>query len=305
MKILLIGNRFFGYTDRVGSYLSNNNEVDVLYIYKPTFKDRILRKLGRISKAYYNYYYSLANGLSKDYDRILVFGGGAPLFFIKQIKEKYPDKKIIIYLSADMASYKFTDEYLEFFDKKYTYSLNESRKFGFEYRPWFYTNVQNLSKSIDISFIGSLHSSRLKILTNFESYNTLKRYFYIFTDRITFLRNAFEWHDLRKYIHYSGLPYDEYIQILAQSVASLDIPDSSQNNITTRPIEALATKTKIITTNNLVVNYDFYCPDNILILNDNTSLQQITNWLNKPYHEIDINILSNYSVETWCNEVLK
>ena len=303
MKILIIGNKFFGYTDRVCEHLKINNQVDTIYIYSPTIKDRIYRKF--FNKAFPTgvYYYELLQKLSPEYDRILVFGGGAPDNLITDIKMKYRHSKIYLYLSADMASYRFTDEYINLFDRVMTYSLNDSKEYGFIYRPWFFTHAKISPKNIDISFVGTIHNSRLVTLKKIARLKNIKIYYYICSDKLTFCKQIIQWFVLRNFIHFKGLPYENYIKILSQSKATLDLPDKNQTNITTRPIEALATQTKIITSNRYIVNYDFYKKENILILNSETTKKQIIEWLDIPYSQPDKSIISHYSINNWCNDV--
>jgi hypothetical protein len=88
----------------------------------------------------------------------------------------------------------------------------------------------------------------------------------------------------------------------------LDIPEAEQTNITTRPIESLATETKIITTNTYIKRYDFYHEDNIFIIDDQirrVDISELEKWLSKPYVKIDSSIIDNYSIKTFCNEIVQ
>lgn len=304
MRILLIGNKFFGYTERLKQYIEETHVIDVIYIYMPSKKERIFKKLGIKCKGAATHYKKAIDDLAIEYDRILVFGGGAPYFFIDSIKRKYRRANLTLYLSADMNSYKFSANYISLFDKVFTYSLNDAKEYGFIYRPWFFTHVKESAKKIDVSFVGTIHPSRLKILLWFSQLRKIKLFLYIYTDRLSYLRQAVKWRSLKDFIFFKGLQYGDYINVLSSSVATLDIPDETQTNITTRPIESLGTKTKVITTNTFVGRYNFYNENNILILHKNTSEEEVISWLKKPYVSIESGLLSYYSIETWCNEVL-
>lgn len=304
MKILIVGNKFFGYTERVCEHLGTYNQVDTIYIYQPCFRDRILKKLFKIGFPTKKYYKNQLQNLSVEYDRILVFGGGAPTELLVDIKNRYQQCKLYLYLSADMESYRFTDTYINLFDKVMTYSLNDAKAYNFIYQPWFFTHKKITAKSIGISFIGTIHDSRLKTLINVTKIKNTSIFYYIYTDKLAFCKQAFKWMVLRNYIHFRGLPYENYIEVLSQSKATLDLPEKRQTNITTRPIEALGTQTKIITSNRYIVNYDFYKKENIFILTPESTNQQILEWLDIPYTQLDESIVSHYSIENWCNDVL-
>ena len=84
----------------------------------------------------------------------------------------------------------------------------------------------------------------------------------------------------------------------------MDIPEKGQINITTRPIEALGTKTKVITTSKSITKYDFYNENNIFMIQSATQLNSIREWLSIPYEEIDERIINNYRISKWAKDVL-
>lgn len=59
------------------------------------------------------------------------------------------------------------------------------------------------------------------------------------------------------------------IAVLAISKAQIEIQHPSQKGLTTRAFESLGTKTKLITTNPAIRQYDFYNSNNILIIDRN------------------------------------
>jgi hypothetical protein len=308
MKVLLLSSSFFGYSQRVANAIrETNNEVDEVYSYSIPYYMRVLRKLRiniyeRAIKKYYTQKIAAIGG--KEYDKIIVFGGGTPLFVIKTLKQHYKDSEFTLYLSADLSSYGFSNEYLALFDRKLSYSLFDAEKYGFDYTPWFYSDKKYSEKDIDISFIGTIHPIRLNYLMSFKSCKSLKCFFYIYSERLSYIRYFIKWQSLKQYTHFKGLSYDEYISVLSRSKATLDIPEKGQNNITTRPIEALATDTKIITTNNNIKKYDFYNKNNILIINDLKDMNKIIDWLEIPISRANHTILNNYSIDTFIKHLL-
>ena len=82
----------------------------------------------------------------------------------------------------------------------------------------------------------------------------------------------------------------------------MDSAQDGQNGLTIRVIEALGAKKKIITTNQDIVNYDFYCPENIYIYNGEINLDSI--FFQNDYKTIDEKIYNKYSLSNWLKEVI-
>ncbi|MCB4235991.1 hypothetical protein LDL59_15490 [Kaistella anthropi] len=72
-----------------------------------------------------------------------------------------------------------------------------------------------------------------------------------------------------------------------------------------RAFESLFFGKKLITNNADVVNYDFYHPENILIVDfNNPAIEKVKQFMKLPYHPIDENIVKKYSVENWIKYIL-
>lgn len=75
----------------------------------------------------------------------------------------------------------------------------------------------------------------------------------------------------KNYFTLSSLNRDECLNIIKNSVAVIDCPVPNQNGLTMRTFEALAMNTKLITSNINVAEYEFFTPNNIFIVDSNTS----------------------------------
>ena len=60
----------------------------------------------------------------------------------------------------------------------------------------------------------------------------------------------------------------------------------------------------MITTNKDIVNYDFYHPQNILVVDEN-NIQIPEDFVTSSYVEIDETILSNYKIENWVKPIFE
>ena len=194
--------------------------------------------------------------------------------------------------------------YLSLFNKIFTYSKIDAQDDRFIYQPWFFSDSFKGNKKYDVSFVGSIHDNRYNYLSCLKNSQILSSKIYVYADILTFLNSFMKWKDLFTSIHFKGLDYKSYIELLGLSRATLDIPDAEQKNITTRPIEALGCNTKIITTNKNIINYDFYNEANIKIIDRPFELLELKEWLNQPYQQLEKSIIERYNIFNWCNEIL-
>lgn len=92
---------------------------------------------------------------------------------------------------------------------------------------------------------------------------------------------------------------------LENSKIFLDLIRKDHNGLSFRIFEALAMQRKIITTNKSISQYDFYNPNNILILDENSSINVPSDFLNTPYEPLNDDIYYKYTIENWAKTVFK
>ena len=310
MKILLIGTSFFGYIERIHEHLLRvGYAVDLMYDFTDNLKTRTIKFISpndNYSSIKEIYFDNLLKTLvGKKYDVILVIGGrNLSISFLNGLREKYQYSKFVLYLTADLATSYYNTNYFSFFDKIYTYSRIEANKNGFEYIPFFYTNTLRIKKTIDLSFIGTLHTDRLSIIKKMIERNSSSNIsLHMYCDIINFLKNP-TYYTSFKIIKFKSLNFNKYIEILSSSVATLEIPDTKQENITTRPIECLGTATKIITRSKAIQDYDFFNEDNVYIYESEDDLK-LKEWFRVPYKEYSVDLLNEYSINSWIKNILK
>ena len=110
-----------------------------------------------------------------------------------------------------------------------------------------------------------------------------------------------------KYIN-SFISLRESKLITSNTKIVIDVCKAHHIGLSFRFFECLATETKIITNNQDVINYDFYHPNNIMIVDfENEILDQeiYFNFLNLPYEKIEQHILDKYSIENWVKYLFK
>ena len=105
-------------------------------------------------------------------------------------------------------------------------------------------------------------------------------------------------------LKYEMLPFEKLYNIYANSRCVIDVENRGQHGLTMRSIEILGLKRKFITTNEDIVNYDFYNPRNILVIKrDDPQLDM--DFFYTPYEELSEEVYKKYSLENWILEVLK
>ncbi len=105
-------------------------------------------------------------------------------------------------------------------------------------------------------------------------------------------------------IYSKNLVYPEALQTYFEnSKIFLDLIRKDHNGLIFRIFEALAMQKKIITTNKSIREYDFYNPNNILVLDENTKITINPDFLTTPYEPLSNEIYHKYAVENWVKIV--
>jgi hypothetical protein len=91
-------------------------------------------------------------------------------------------------------------------------------------------------------------------------------------------------------------------QFYRRSKTILDLMRCGQTGLSFRVFEAMALEKKIITNNPTIKDYDFYNPENILLLNDDFTNMD-PEFLTSPYVKIPDEIYHKYTLESWVERV--
>jgi len=84
----------------------------------------------------------------------------------------------------------------------------------------------------------------------------------------------------------------------------LDVLRENQNGLSFRIFDALALDKKIITTNDSVIEYDFYNPNNIFVI-DKNKIEIPKDFFNTEYQKIPNTIYEKYTLNSWIKNILK
>jgi hypothetical protein len=192
------------------------------------------------------------------------------------------------------------------FDRALTFDRLDAMSHGLAFRPLFFRDdaiAVGARKQIDIVFVGWLHSDRLAYVRQMQARalsQGLKAYAYIFTGRLTWLKLALK--RQARDVHVRPLPYSRVSQIVAGSRCVLDLPHPAQSGLTMRTIDALGHATKLITTGTDIVNYDFFSPSNIRVV-DGTDLDVDRRFVLAPFVPIQEQVRGRYTLDRWLSDV--
>lgn len=221
------------------------------------------------------------------YDKFIIFESLYNEKVAKKIKRTKKENKVIVYFwnyIDDNNKYILNDKNI---DEFWTFDKNDAKKYNMKYNPQFYTKnvkVQDEQNKYDVLFLGRPKTRKKDIVdlekklkeegiqTNFKIIENEKDY----------------------------VSYDEYLKMIAESKCILDYNQEGQVGLSLRPMEALFLERKLITNNTDIKNYDFYNHDNIFILGED-NINEIKEFINKPYKKIDQDIIDYYDFDQWLN----
>lgn len=231
------------------------------------------------------------------------------------LKEMYPNARFVWYLwdnIASIASYEINRHY---FNIIISFDKIEAKEKGIRFLPDFYIyEAKDVKKIYDLSYVGTYRKERQDIVEHVLQNSGLKNiYIYLYQRKENrIIDNLYETYvrvmhkpdiSRNKYCFGKMLNYKETINIMAQSKVVLDICHPFQTGLSMRPFEAMATRSKLITTNKNIVEYDFYNPNNIMVIDSENIVSIPEQFLQLPYEELPRDILDKYSIRTWCKKI--
>ena len=322
-KILLISPSFFGYEKEIVKYLKQLGACVDYFDQRPanTFWVKGLIRVNRnllkpLIKRYYNNILLKLSGVSYDY--VLVIDGETLMpSILKKLRQQFASAKFILYIWDSLHNRKNAKDLLPFFDKKYSFDKGDSVLLeDVSFLPLFYLNeyMQIPSKpnfEYDFSFIGTAHSDRydfLKKMKQQAQHLNLTTFFYLFLHNYRLflwlkLTNPSFRRSKMNDFNYSPMSRADVLEVFSRSCAIVDVHHPKQTGLTMRTIETLGVKRKLITTNAAIKHYDFYDPNNVLVI-DRLDPQLPRDFFNTPYHDIPSEIHQRYSLESWIQEIL-
>lgn len=192
-----------------------------------------------------------------------------------------------------------------YFDKVFSFQKTDAEKYGFNFltnfiyikKPiirdsnikteWQVFNVSRVDRRVDFFEKISKALNQLKISNRIIVIGNLK-----------FRKNKI--HNL-EHIHLF-IPIEEVQDLIMKSDVMLDVCRKYQSGLSFRIFESMMYRKKLITNNADVLNYDFYNPNNILVVNKEIS--NITKeFFETEYQDIKEETYNKYTLESWVKKV--
>lgn len=326
MKLLLIMPRFFDYPELICDELEKMGyEVD-FFDDRPSTNAWVkaaIRVNKDFIKGYIKKYFTevMKTVKSKKYDVVFLISGQSLSFseeMIGRIKDCQPKARFLLYQWDSQTNFPYIKSVQHFFDKVYSFDKRDvSKARNIKFLPLFYSKeyeeigrIKKNEYEYDFCFVGTAHPKKYKFIRKMSEQlrNVYPKQFiyFFFPSRIVFFyRKLHDW-ELRK-AHYKEFNYvplkgDRLKNIYENSRCVLDSAQEGQMGLTIRVLEALGAKKKLITTNEDVVNYDFYYPENIYVYRGKFDFD--APFFQKPYKEIEKTIYENYALRSWLKEIV-
>lgn len=218
--------------------------------------------------------------IEKPYTCFFISASLITVDYITWIKSNHPNARVVLFYlnKVDERRYNPFNIPTSLCDK-WTIDRDDAAKYGMhlwtggEYFPKW--KKEKSESDYDVFYIGK-DKNRFETLQTLEKDMNqlgLKTLFYI-TWKHKWQKNDG--------IHKQFLPYEDVLDLIANSKAILHLIDGAQKGITIRVQESLIHRKKLITDDIDIVNYDFYHPNNIFVLGKDR-LEELPRFIELPY----------------------
>ncbi len=328
-SILFIGRKFFNYDKIIFDKLTKLGAT-VDYVPDVPFENNFLKAVLRVSRFFLInksgelILQSISNFGRSHYDYIFcIIGEGLDSFSLQQLRSNFPKSKLILHLWDSIENNRIPLVVnFKYFDSVSSFDKSDSSRFNLQFRPLFFSDNYNIEAALvnssfnkfvfDACFVGTAHSDRSKILFELKrKLNLLNLNIYSFqylqAPWLYYIYNLLD----RRYqnipiteFSFESIPQIEVASIMRNSKVIIDIPHKKQSGLTIRTLECLGLGKKLATTNNSILDYDFYDENNIFIM-DRNSPDIPLEFFNTDFNPIAAEIKNNYSLDSWIFDIFK
>jgi hypothetical protein len=314
MKITLISHDDWGFNRQIADELERKGHV-VTNINFSNFK----YKYPNFSYKIYNFF---LKALLKKNLKNIHFGKK----IIEHLKENKEKQDIILTIKGDFIDpenvlefKKFTNKSIAYFndniyrcpkiirvipnfDEVFSFEKEDCEKYNLKFiTNWIYTPKLETKKEFDYQIFNiSSKDKRFPVISKIAADLKLKGIVYkimVFDKKMITIDPNIEF--ISKHIQISEV--NDYINA---AKLLLDISRKEQKGLTFRVFESLGLGKKLITTNSDIKNYDFYNPNNILIISEENPIIPI-DFFNNEYKDIPEFILKKYTLSNWVDVVFR
>lgn len=318
--VLFIGPPFFGYEKDIASELRNQG-AQVDFLPDRPFISPVMKAVTRFRRDWIlpladKFFLDSVEAFGrKHYDLIFaVQGEGLSVKTLTKMRALFPNASLVWYLWDSLRNKKSLIPNLSAFDECHTFDAADGKSYGMNFRPLFFSSgfsreaTQNFKHHL--SFIGTAHSDRFRIVSNMIAAlpEQTKFYWYLYLQApwvfwAQKLGNpAYRGASISNF-RFDPMSKHEVQSVFFDSLAILDIEHPRQTGLTMRTFETMGASKKLVTTNALVKDTDFYNPENILVIERNGVPDIPDAFLHTPYVPPTDAIYQKYSLDGWLRDV--
>lgn len=320
-RILFFSAHLFGYQNDIRLAMESVGAIVDYYDERPA-NNFLVKGVIRINRnllaGYINHYYNkiIKETLQKEYDYVFfIKGESISASNVRRLKQFHPEANFIIYHWDSIANNSNAQNLLPYFDRVFSFDKIDCERLGLHFLPLFYTpdyanTYYDKEIKYDMLFVGTTHSDRYKLVKRIEEQiikmGGLCLTWFYFPSKILYYKMKIQNSYLRQIpvhtFHFKPMSKELLLQLYAGSRIIIDVQHPKQTGLTMRCIETLGAKRKLITTNYYITEYDFYNPDNILVVDRNLPYVP-EKFLNEPYRDTPKEIYESYSIKNWLSSI--
>lgn len=320
-QVLMLSPQFFNYEMEIRKSLERLGAEVTWFDERPSnsFTTKVLIRLNKkmIQRKVNHYYQNILNQLQQkqqSFDFILLISPETiSARLLRNFKEAFKDAKVILYMWDSFAN-KGALELVPLADRVLTFDSNDARKYNLILRPLFYIDIYKkieVEEKYDLLFIGTAHSDRYnfvkKLIPQLPGNFRTKLYFFLSSKKLYWSRKMLDrnFRSIRYAdVSFVSLSHIENSRLVHESNVVLDINHPAQIGLTMRTLETMGAQKKLITTNGDVVNYDFYDPLNILVIERIDPVIPKA-FLTSKFNPSNADLLDKYSIQGWIKELFE
>lgn len=322
-RILFFSPAFFKYENMIADKMREMGAVVDMYDVRSvtSARDRALLKISPaiFRKRTLQYYEGIIEvNKNKDYDYILIVKCDmTPISILEKFRKVYPNAKLCLYLWDSIENIPGVTGKFKYFDTLHSFDTNDCAKYSvLKFRPLFFGDQfrkehHEGSYKYDISFLGTIHSDRYAVIKQVQQIaekKGLKCYWFLYLQS----KFIYKFYKLTKkefrsanesVFSFDKMSSEDIAKVVDESRIILDIQHPKQTGLTMRTIEMIGMNKKLITTNESIREYDFFNPNNMVVI-DRKNVFIPNDFWDSTYITLSSEIYESYSLKSWILEVL-
>lgn len=327
-KILFFGGSVYGYDKMIYEALEETLEAKA---YRYNFKTMEPKYKNIFEKLYDEVCYSITGRrLLKDKRRIVELeklineAGNIDYVFVvggyrikKNIFEYIGKMKVPRYIHFwdSCNNLPYQRDMFKYFDHKSIYDKGEAEQYNLSFVPNFYNsknvNLTKVEKKYDVFTVMS-YNERFGFLEKIAKNLKERGIKYCFIVKISKKNPVYMSIKDNEYIKVvtEGISIEEMYDYISKSKAMLEVGynlsdlKTPQGGLSFRAIEALGNEKKLITTFDIIKDYDFYCKENIRIISEK-DYEIEKEFLDSDYKKLSKEMYDSYNEKSWIKKIFK